>query len=175
MDDNFKSGVFQVPVGEEFIYFYPQSSLVLIKGKLYIPEKYDHIDSGAFIHKAMLAWYCKNEKLPIEFAIYCGHEECKNVCAVVISRIDGRGRGVFNQNHLVDYHRVDYFHGVPWKRHVFARFILNQDQITKRITRIQHTVRLHLLHRKRLHLLAIFLVGQKVLNMDVAGLIATSL
>lgn len=173
MEDKFESGVFRVPVGDEFIYYYPQSSLVCIKGKLYTPEKYDHVDSAAFIRGAMLAWHRENKKLPIKFSIYCGHETCKNLCAIVINRIDGRGRGVFNQNHLVDYHRVK---PRPADHH-WARFILNQDQITKRIIRIQRFVRsfLYTKRQERLDLLSTFSNGQKILNMDVIGLIADAL
>lgn len=171
MQENFMSGVFKIPVAEDFIYYYAQSSLVCYDGKLYSPEKFQFVDSTAFIREAMLAWYSENRNPQLKFSIYCGHEQCRNVHAIVIRRVNGEGRAVYNQNHLIDYHVIH----PPNNPHIWARFLLNQDQITVRIIRIQQFVRSTLLRRKqRLHLLAVIAVNNK-LNTDVISLIANML
>lgn len=193
MEENFKSGVFKVSVGDEIVYFYAQSSLVSYNGNLYYPEKFDDVDSVAFMQRMILASYRENKKHNLIFMRYCGHERCKNARIIVIRNVDADGIGFYNQNHLIDRRTVnasivndrvfysdDYQigqHPRVISRHLWSRFILNQDRITTRIVRIQHFVKSLVLLKKheRLHLLAGFAIANTTLNSDVISVIAKML
>jgi hypothetical protein len=167
---DWSSGVFKIPVGHEFITYYAKSSLVCISGKLYVPDQFDFIDSAAFIHRAMLDYHFEKKKISLAFMKYCTHEACKNMRVVVLDDVHGNEIGVFKQNHLVDYHNIR----TSITTHRFARFILEQDQITIRIIRIQRWLK-EQLFKKRLHLLAIFAANKNMMNADIILLISSHL
>lgn len=189
-----KSGVHKLPVGDEFVYFYSQSSLVSYNGNLYCPDYFDGNDSVGFMKKAIKTLYEVNKKLNLIFMPYCGlHQRCQKVRLIIIRNVDEGGLGFFCQNHLIDhsvtkaptinnrlFYRGNYQgHEIPRviSCHVWSRFILNQDQITKRIVRIQRFLKsLVLLKRQeRLHVLAGFTIGNKKLIFDVISIIASML
>lgn len=192
MEDNFKSGVFKFLVGDEFVYFYAQSSLVSYNGNLYYPERFDEIDSIAFMQRMIRASYRENKKQNLIFMRYCGHERCKNARIIIIRNLAG-GIGFFNQNHLIDRHTIKasivndrVFHSGYYQigqrprvisDHLWSRFVLNQDRITIRIVRIQHFVKsfVQLKRQVRLHLLAGFAIANTTMNSDVISVIAKML
>lgn len=171
--DKFRCGVFEIPVGSEFIYYYPQSGLVLIAGKLYVPNQLQYFDSAAFIKKAMLVWHCERRDPGLQYSIYCGHTLCQNLCLIALTDHTERHSGLFKQHHLVEYEFIE----TATTTHRFARFLLKQDQITPRIVRIQRRVKSYLSARRkeRLHLLAIFSKSNEKLNLDIVSVIASML
>lgn len=191
-----KSGVFKIPVEEDFVYYYAQSSLVSHNNELYCPEKFENIDSVAFMCKVTKMIYCENKTPDLVFMRFCGHERCKKVRVMIIRNIAG-GVAYFRQHHLIDRYVIEppnvndnmyydiFYQGtlsIEERRrfvshHIWSRFILNQDHITIRIIRIQRFLRsMTLLKRqRRLHLLAIFTFGNNELNMDVTDLIGSML
>jgi len=172
-EDKFRCGVFEIPVGGEFIHYYAQSNLVLIAGKLYVPNQLQYYDSAAFIKKAMLAWHCERRDLGLHFDIYCGHTLCQNLRLIAITDHSEHNWGLFKQHHLVEYEFIK----TTTTTHRFARFLLKQDQITPRIVRIQRRLKAYLSARRneRLHLLAILSKSNETLNLDVVSVIASML
>lgn len=167
------TGVFKIPVDNEFLYYYVQSKLVNIRNKLYVPCNAYFERSSENLHSAMLSMYRdgrENSLLLIPNRIMGSYKG--------VAGIDGvneplRYRAFFNQTPFVHVATE----GPLLKMGAWHDFIFNQDHITPRIVRIQSWVRCKIQEwkKKRLHLLAILLTKQKTLPADVVSLIASHL
>lgn len=175
MDGALISGVFKIPVGDKFIFYYAQSSLVFAYGKLFVPLKLYSINSAAFIRKVMLSWYHNKEGItlnmipPSSLEIRCFKE---GVFGVV--DVQNRGaRAYFKQNHLIDGLCDCPRDVLPQSGRIrdWQIYILRKELLTEKIVIIQTWVR-SLLRKKRLNLLALFATDNHVLNLDIIDTIA---
>lgn len=142
---------------------FPQmmSVLVSLRQRLFVLVSVSKNGRVGSLDEVMLSWYHDEEKIEsvTEFTIY-------PKATAIISANRGNTRVLLKQNHLVDPYIVH-----PSRRNSkWLYFILDQDQITKRIIRIQRWMKKQFF-KKRLQLLLI-IAANKNINTDVIQLIS---
>lgn len=167
-------GVFKIRVDDDFLFYYRQSSLVYIMGKLYSIFNGGNPTPGKVVIERVL------QRVFHEHVIGFHKETTSKPCPyptfLILGECNGEGTLYLTLNHIMN--PFDFFPPALSDTGLddfiyWLGFVLNRDTIVKRILRIQRWIRSRMIRKKCLHLLAVLVVYQSNLCDDVVSIIAS--